>query len=712
MRTDPDPQIIRFRGQDYCPLNQIPGYRSNINFANQSVDLQFSPNAFNETRVGLKMADTLTVDPAVPSVFFNYDVNYQRSQYRDAPNLDNLGIVSEVGYSSDLGVLTSSAVTQNLTGSSQFGNQKRYLRMETTLTMHRPDQRETLVIGDTSTRPGMLGSTTYFGGIRFGSNFGLTPGFIRNPVPKLSGSSSAPSTVNLYVNDVLRQTSNIPTGPFAIDNFPALTGGGEARLVVRDVLGRETVITQSFFTSSSLLAAGLDDWSVEAGRVRQELGTVSNDYGASFARGMWRHGYSDTLTVESVGEISPHRQNLELGLTSPLAEQWLGTAAIAASKQSTDGYGRQWLLGLEKQDLRTGVYLQAQGGSKNYRELGQDPDDSPVKLQLAGNASYAGTARSSFGAGFASIKLFNEDRVDTASINYSLRIGEHASLSLTASRSFGQFSGTAVGLSLVWPLSSRGPTISATMNRSGGQTDAYLAASQNPAQDGTPGWRVLAGQQQGLAHAEAGAQVLGRYGAFIGDVSTTTDQTTVRVSGSGGMVITDGHLFVTPRANQSYALIEVPGYRDIGVGLGSNVLSRTDEDGIALISNLAPYQQNQARLAAQDLPVSAEVNSIEMNVVPAWRTVVRVKFPVRSGRGALLTIHMEDHTIAPAGAIVQIEGDTEEFYVARRGQAFVTGLQAKNRVILKWKGRQCHLKVTLPPETPDEIPRLGPLLCQ
>ncbi|MBK9521590.1 MAG: hypothetical protein IPO13_08260 [Rhodocyclaceae bacterium] len=132
VRTDPDPQIIRFRGQDYCPLNQIPGYRSNINFANQSVDLQFSPNAFNETRVGLKMADTLTVDPAVPSVFFNYDVNYQRSQYRDAPNLDNLGIVSEVGYSSDLGVLTSSAVTQNLTGSSQFGNQKRYLRMETT----------------------------------------------------------------------------------------------------------------------------------------------------------------------------------------------------------------------------------------------------------------------------------------------------------------------------------------------------------------------------------------------------------------------------------------------------------------------------------------------------------------------------------------------------------------------------------------------------
>jgi outer membrane usher protein len=48
---------------------------------------------------------------------------------------------------------------------------------------------------------------------------------------------------------------------------------------------------------------------------------------------------------------------------------------------------------------------------------------------------------------------------------------------------------------------------------------------------------------------------------------------------------------------------------------------------------------------------------------------------------------------------------------ARRGEAFVTGLQPSNRVLLKWKDQQCGFDVTLPPETPDEFPRLGPLSC-
>ena len=61
---------------------------------------------------------------------------------------------------------------------------------------------------------------------------------------------------------------------------------------------------------------------------------------------------------------------------------------------------------------------------------------------------------------------------------------------------------------------------------------------------------------------------------------------------------------------------------------------------------------------------------------------------------------------------MQIVGDTQEFYVARRGEAFVTGLQVTNHILLNWKEQQCKFDVTLPPESPDEIPRLGPLLCK
>ena len=50
----------------------------------------------------------------------------------------------------------------------------------------------------------------------------FSPGFITQPIPVITGQSSAPSTVELYVNDALRQTSQVPTGPFTIENRAAI----------------------------------------------------------------------------------------------------------------------------------------------------------------------------------------------------------------------------------------------------------------------------------------------------------------------------------------------------------------------------------------------------------------------------------------------------------------------------------------------------------
>jgi outer membrane usher protein len=722
VRLDPEAKGITFRGEDYRPLASVPGYRSKIDFASQALDLSFSPEAFAATRLGLKMSTALTVTPAVPSLFFNYDVNYQRSEYKEAaPSVENLGAIGEIGFSSDLGVLTSSFVGQNLTGNSVAGEERRFLRLETTLTIHRPEKNQTLTVGDTSTRVGILGQSVYFGGVRFGTNFGLTPGFIRHPVPVLTGVSAAPSTANLYVNDVLRQTSNIPTGPFAIDNFPALIGGGEARLVVRDLLGRETVITQSFFTSNQLLAKGLNDWSVEAGKVREDLGVSSNNYGPTFARGFWRHGYSDTLTLEGVGLVTARHKRLELGLQSLVAGDWLGSAALAASRQTSLGTGRQWLLGLERQWLRSSVYLQAKGASQNFRDLGQNLDIKPSKLELSGNWTYASDSLGSFGIGFVSMTRMDDPliddpridnrRIDTMTANYSVRVGSRASLNLTASRSHGAYDGSSVGFSLVLPME-KGPIYVASANKTDKETDYYLAASDSATTEIPVGWGVLAGEQQKRRHAEAGVQYLGRYGSLTGDVSSSTDQTTVRLTGTGGLVLTEGQLFATTKSMDSFALAEVAGYGDIGVGRGGDMQTRTNADGYALIPRLISYQSNSVQLAANDLPVSADLDSIEQQVVPAWRTVVKAKFPVRSGRGALLKIQLDDGEPAPAGAIVQIEGDNQEFYVARRGEAFVTGLQPNNRLLLKWKDRQCSFDVALQAESSDEIPRLGPLPCK
>ena len=706
-----DAKPIDFKGQKYWPLSSVPGFKSRVDFASQSVDLLFSPEAFSALRLTTEVSKRPPLSPVLPSVFFNYDVNYNGSRLRDAPSLNDLGVIAEVGVSGSWGVLTSTQVGRNLTGEDALGNSRSFLRLDTTLTHDFPDKNVTLRVGDSITRAGVWGRNVFFGGIQVGTNFALTPGFITQPLPTLLGTSVAPSTVELYINDVLRQVSSVPTGPFAIDNFPLMTGSGEARLVVRDLLGRETVIVQPFFANSRLLATGLSDWSFEAGTVRQDYGNASNNYGSGFAGGMWRHGYSDELTVEGRAEASRQVRTLGLGFSVALPWQFLGSAAYVASDHEVAGRGSLWVVGVEREQLHSSFAFQAKGATSRFHLLGQDLEVHPFKLQLAGNWTYYTDNAGSVGLGFATISGFDDLEISTVSGNYSVNIGSHGSLTLTATRAIAGGSGTAVGLSYMLPLE-RNRIASASATRRDGRNDAFVTASQNPTVETDRGWRLLAGKVQDREQAEGGLYFRGRYGTISGEVSASRDQSTVRLGTTGGVVMADGNLFVTRRMDQGFAVAEVKGYPNVGIGLGSTMLTRTDANGVALIPDLWPYTKNSIRINPNELPVNAQIESIEQVAVPSYRGGVKVTFPVRGGRGALLKIVLEDGEVAPPGAIVVIEGDSMEHYVARRGESFVTGLEAGSRVLLKWKDRQCVLDVVLPPEKPEEFPRVGPLLCK
>jgi outer membrane usher protein len=714
----PNTQSLRYKDKEYYPMASVPGFAASIDYSNQSIDVKFSPLAFTATRLENEQFNQAVVTNVLPSVFLNYDLNYATSILRNAPTLKDLGILSELGASNEWGVLTTSQAGRNLTNDESLGGKRSWVRLETTYTKDFPKDNLTLRLGDTSTRASLWGRSVYFGGLQYGTNFGLKPGFVSQPLPVINGLSAAPSTVEMYVNDVLRQTSNVPTGPFTIDNFSQLTGGGVARLVVRDLLGRETVISQSFFTSSQLLAEGLNDWSVEVGRVRRDLGISSANYGPSFASGTWRRGINSKFTLE--GRVEATNEIKALGASSLVAlpGQILGKAALVSSHTDKFGSGSQWLLGLERQDLNTNISFQAQQATLNFRQLGQELDILPTKQQVAGNFSYTTKNAGTLGLGFASISKYDQPRVDTVSGNYTLRVGKNSNLSFTASRALSNAAGnagSAVGLSFVMPLDSNSgnTVISASVNHRSTGDDFYASASHNPVEDNGLGWRALAGQQQGQSRAEGGVIYLGRYGRVNGDLSSSPDQTALRVGTSGGLVIADGNFFATRRVDNSYGIAQVAGYANIDIGLGGSLLTKTDANGFALIPRMVPYQSNSVRIDPTALPISAEIDSIEQTVVPAYRSAVKVVFPVRSGRGALIKINFSDGQPAPAGALVYIDGDKQEFYVARRGEAFVTGLATTtSRLQLNWKNQSCKFEVTLPEISAIDIARVGPVVCQ
>ena len=71
--------------------------------------------------------------------------------------------------------------------------------------------------------------------------------------------------------------TDVPAGPFTLTNLPVMTGQSEARIVVKDLMGREQVINQPFYVTPQLLSKGTQQYSYETGLIRQNYGLSSFD---------------------------------------------------------------------------------------------------------------------------------------------------------------------------------------------------------------------------------------------------------------------------------------------------------------------------------------------------------------------------------------------------------------------------------------------------
>lgn len=697
----PETPAIDYRGFRYYPVTAVTGLEARLDPDAATVALSVPADAFTATRLSRTLSSVLPRTPVVPAVFLNYDANY--SHTGGAVATRGLGLLGEVGASGSWGVLTQTFVAPNLVNEGS----RNLKRLETSFRRDFPERGHTLVAGDSIFRTGLLGRNAYFGGVQIGTNFALAPHINRQPVPLIAGEASTPSTVQLYVNDVLRQTSNLPAGPFTLDNLPMLSGNGDVTVRVRDILGRETVISQPFLISAELLAPGLSDWSVEAGKLRENLGTQSNEYGDTFAAGMLRRGLSTATTGELRLELSRTLSTAGVAAVHAIGANWLVRGGAMGSRHERLGNGTRWLFGIERPGYTTTLGATLEGNSRAFRSLGEEDATVPPRLQFAAQASWAGRW-GRFGLALAYQRPYGEEDVSTYSLNYGTTFRNNWQLSAYYTRAFGATSGYTVGATLLIPLDRR-TNATTSLQVQGDRTEFYSNVTHAPA--GTTGWawRAMAAHQ-GEARAEAGVNYLAPYGLFTAEAATRPHQTDFRLGAVGAAMWTEDRLFILPRFDQSAALVSIPGQSDVGVGLGSQVTRKTGEDGKALVNRLMPYQSNPVRLDPNDLPFSAEIESIEQDVVPPWRSVAKVEFAVRGGQAALLSIVLDDGQPAPAGATVRIEGEAQDFLVARRGEAYVTGLKASNRLRLQWRDRQCSLDVQLPPGSP-EISRVGPLRC-
>ena len=243
--------VLSFEKQAYFALRDFPGLTTKLDPATQTLSIEAPAVLFRSTTIA---TDQFKSGPPVfdgtKGAYLNYDLAGQDT----AGRFSSSGIFG-LAYT---GLPGGAVVTNTMSVLAGSNTTSSFARLGTTYRRDNLPALATLRIGDASSSSGTIGGSVPFFGVQRQSDFAENPNFISIPTFGVNGVSLAQSTVDVFINGVQAAHQSVNAGPFTISNLPTIDGQGNVTVVVKDILGREHVVTTPFYYTRGLLKPGLN----------------------------------------------------------------------------------------------------------------------------------------------------------------------------------------------------------------------------------------------------------------------------------------------------------------------------------------------------------------------------------------------------------------------------------------------------------------------
>lgn len=697
-------------------LDRVPGLQYRYHAATQSIELLAGPGLVRPNLVGRRQTDAVRAQ-ADTGLVLNYDAFLQASP-DGAPT--TLSVANEERLFSGAGIFDNTGVAH------AGGKLHAYTRLDSAWHDDDPLELTTMQAGDAISSALNWSRAVRFGGFQFRRNFAMRPDLITFPLPTLGGSAAVPSSVDLYINNVRQFSSEVPSGPFVINNPVALTGSGQARLVVRDELGREVSTVLPIYVDNRMVAAGLSSWSAEGGFLRRNYGVRSFDYGGTpAASGSYRYGWSDALTLEAHGEGAAGVYNAGGGALLRFGQWGVANAALAGST----GGGGQAVLGYQLILPRFSFIAQTSRTAGDYRDLAGIGGTPPLRIFDQLNLSIPILLTQTLGLSYihshgqrhgqsGSLAATGADASEVsriASLTYTAQLSRWCTLFANAYRNLDSSHSQGFWLGVSLDLGHRIVGF-ANGGRAQGQ-DSYGASVVRTADyDGGWDWGLQDNESGTSYNRLARAGYLGRYGQLGMAAQQTNGQTLLSFDGNGGLVYMDGTLQPSRHVYDSFALVSTDGVPGIPVLNENRVMGNTDGGGHLLIPDLNSYQHNQLEIDSLVLPADASIPVSRIDVVPRGQSGVLAHFTVRRYTAATVILVDAAGRPLPSGTLLHHQESGQDFVVGYDGQAFIENLDAHNHVTAR--NADPHLKIDCAAQfdyrradDSSSLPVIGPVRC-
>jgi outer membrane usher protein len=640
-----------YEGVDYFDLQAIGELQTQRDTARSELTLQAQSGAFNLSERNANALQTSTALPYVPGGFVNYDAAFTQT-----PQGDSHDALLGLGLFAGNGLVTNNIALRDASS----------VRLMSTYQSDNPQAMKTLRVGDAVNTTGAWGLGVLFGGVQYGTNFAVRPDYIAQAMPGVTGDALLPSTVDVYVNNVLRTRQNVDAGPFAIQNLPLVNGQGDLQVVVRDVLGREQLITQPFMASPALLREGLLQDAYEAGALRRNYGLQSDDYGDPFATITLRRGMQSSWTAELRAEAQ--RDATTVGLSNDFALPQLsslieGTVAASGGAQNGSLVGALY----SYTGSRLAINARAAWTSPGFRQLGSDLNNLPGQLASVQAAMPLGAG--TVIANYLQRQNQNEAPLRILNLSYSQRVNAHVFANLSVLTTNAQV-GATVQAGITVMLDSKHFSNASVNHSAQGDTRYADFAQAADSAEGT-GYRLATTQGSGGAMQSADFTSNHAGGSWGAQAQQQAGATSTRLWATGGAATLGNGVYWTRGIDQSFAIVQVGQAADVPVYLESQLVARTRADGTALVNNLRAYQDNRVSVDPLAVPLDSSVGAMSRTVQPRWLGGVVLDFEVHPVIGMTLVVSQADGTLLPPWTSVELAGASQSFVTGRRGEVYV-----------------------------------------
>lgn len=654
-----------------------------------------------QARTHLNDASTDVPQPqASPGALFNYDV-YATSDESGARSLSAFAELRAFGRH---GVLSSSWLGRGLDAPG-MAPAAQSQRLDTSWTRSFVDSATVLRVGDAVTGSLPWTRATRYGGVQLRRDFALQPELVTFPVPAFLGQAALPSTIDLYVDGLRQYSSQAPAGPFQLDAMPVVNGAGDARIVVTDALGRQITHDFAFYTSNQLLRAGLSDWSLDLGFVREDYGTRSFGYAARpSASASWRRGASDRLTLEAHVEATGGLAAGGAGAVMQLGGAGTLSASYARSARAGES-GEQVALGYSWRNRWFNFAFDSQRGN-GYADIASLDGSPPPRRSDRALVGFTMPRLGGLGANYVRLAYPDQPQSRYAGAFWFRSFGSRFAFGANLNQNLDDRRDRSVFLSL---SASLGPALSSGLgvqhDRQGAAATLDLARSVPSA--GGYGWRARV--QDG--ERTSGQAELGWRGPYTEGTAGLQHQsgTSGAYAGIGGaFVLMDGEAYATRRVDDAFAVVAT-GMPGVPVLLSNREVGRTDANGNLLVAPLNAYQRNLVSIDPMQLAADLSVERVESEVVPGDRSGVLVDFRVEPARAASLVLHDATGQALPVGSVIERDGEAVGV-VGYDGAAYLEGLAVDNALRVRLPDGSCRLRFRYEAAA-GSIPVLGPLRC-